>query len=293
MEENCKNFSRKNFLHIEHQETKKQHHHVEPILISEYGEDDINKENYRNLLIIGKRKAGKTSTIKHFIENFVSIHGDYCKVVIFSQKKQEYENIITNIDDVYNELFDNLLNSLYESQKNKKEQMLLIIDDSVFINNKLSDSLVNILKNKDDYKIKTIIANQFHLSLKPHVRLNFDTVIVFKDDNTSNIKRMYEHYFGCVPSYSAFNAIISSLERHTAIINSTINCNTFDEKIKFYTTRKMDNNYLKKITLFKLENVEMSKNSEIIEQIKLNNSMIYKLQRENAELLDKIKDTNN
>lgn len=54
----------------------------------------------------------------------------------------------------------------------------------------------------------------------------------------------------------------------------------------------MDNNYLKKITLFSLEGIKTSNNSEIIEQIKLNNSMIYKLQRENAELLDKIKNNN-
>ncbi len=104
--------------------------------MEEYREKNINEEKYtrnymekevriphepcshKNVLIIGARATGKTSTIKGFIENFVNIHNNACKIIIFSQIKQRYENIMTNINYIYNEINDDVL-KLCKSQKNE------------------------------------------------------------------------------------------------------------------------------------------------------------------------------
>jgi len=77
---------------------------------------------------------------------------------------------------------------------------------------------------------------QFSLGIPPELRSNFDYIFLLAEDFISNKKRIYDHYAGMFPHFTAFCDVFDELTRDygcMVIANSGAR-NSFIEKVFYY-----------------------------------------------------------
>jgi hypothetical protein len=116
-------------------------------------------------------------------------------------------------------------NSIIELQANPDSKYLLLIIDNYYDKN--NESLEYILANSYHYKISIILIIQYPISLSVKIRSNFDYVFIYKENNISNLKRLYEYYLGIIPTFKIFNDLnknLSALTKYIILYQNDIFC---------------------------------------------------------------------
>ena len=251
-------------------------------------------------LIIGKRDCGKTYLIKNIISQYAEndLIGD---VYIFTHNNNNFDDIvndnkyivqINNINELNGYLEKIISNQVILINNNEKniKNTLIIFDDVWFINSK---KINDIIKNMRHYKIKFICSIQFPIKFSPEIRCSFDYVCCFKDAVLSNLKRMYEHYFGLIP-FKTFQEIMYMLNSYNCLIVSQCNYTSSDITKKLFRYKPEYNQLEKKIILTQLlldetqnsNNVNTNNdNLDIYKKIEKNNKLIKKITEKNNQLL--------
>ena len=81
---------------------------------------------------------------------------------------------------------------------------------------------MELLFNGRHYQLMYMLTMQFPLGITPELRCNFDYIFLLADDNTSNIKRMYEHYAGMFPDFNSFKQVFTQLTKNMSKVSSDI-----------------------------------------------------------------------
>jgi GTPase SAR1 family protein len=264
------------------------------------------KTKFKNtFLLIGKKSSGKTTLIKElainlFNENKID-HG-----IIFSSLESNNEQLSECFDcntTIYYNLDSQILKSIIDNQRiNNINNILIVIDDCILKSSiNTNEYFKEIIINGRHLNIYLILSLRQQLSIKADIRINFDYIFVFQDENISTRKRLYEHYFGIIPSFTIFNDLMNKLpDYHILVSNNISTSKNITNKLLYYVTNVIKS-IDKKIPLLKLtyEYDDLSDysnsddeisldNKEIIKQININNSKIIKLQNKNKKLLDNI-----
>ncbi len=184
-------------------------------------------------LIIGKRGVGKTVLAKDIICNLKKIH-NFDKTILFTFDKTNCDFDNVNTVDEYSSI---ALKKIIEQQKNIDSKPVLLIFNncigSLKINN--DENFKDILLNGRHFKIYSIVIIQYPVGFKPEIRCNFDFIYFFKDDCISNCRRVYDYYFGIVPSFSVFITFVKSLVDYECIfIDSFCHSPNVNDRLCFY-----------------------------------------------------------
>lgn len=93
-----------------------------------------------------------------------------------------------------------------------------------------------LLFNGRHYQIMYVLTMQFPLGITPELRINFDYVFLMAEDTQSNLKRIYDHYAGCFPTFQSFKQVFTELTKDygcMVLVNRGARSNIF-EKIFYY-----------------------------------------------------------
>jgi hypothetical protein len=90
--------------------------------------------------------------------------------------------------------------------------------------------------NGRHYKVFFIITMQYPLGIPPNLRANIDYVFILRNNNTSDRKRIYEHYAGVFPSFETFCQVMDSCTQNyeCLVINNTVSSTKLEDCVFWY-----------------------------------------------------------
>ncbi len=178
-----------------------------------------------NFQIIGKRCENKNVLVKDVITKTIQSN-NIESVTIFtylnSTNNYSYLNNLTTCN-IYN--YDEaIVKEMIDKQKLNKQNsdilkpVLVIMDDCICEDECNNDNIRELLLNGRNYNIFTIITCQYAIRFPPELRCNFDYTSSLKDTNISYIQRLYEYYYGGMPSFDMFHDTMMNMNDNECII---------------------------------------------------------------------------
>jgi hypothetical protein len=149
----------------------------------------------KTIFAVGKRATGKTSLCLSYLKKY-----RYSSVLVFSQQSDAYNNI--NVP-VFNQVDYNLINTFLQEQKHKKKHKpepnnaIIIFDDCIHSPKEFFQKkcILEIIMNGRFSKITMIITTSYLMNIQPHIRINFDHCIFFREKSLMELEKIYK-YFG-------------------------------------------------------------------------------------------------
>jgi|LakMenE01Jun11ns_1017448.scaffolds.fasta_scaffold9826481_2 hypothetical protein len=185
------------------------------ILIKEYNKNSILGNTS---LIIGPRNSGKTTLINDMI---IGIQNEV-KEIHYISPSAHLENLPYKSYKSIEEFdFKNYLEhiSYKRNEYGEKYNTILILDNcmtnkSIFENK----SICELIFNGKCYNITLIISITFPSGIAPEIRVNFNNIFLFSENNKTNIKRLWDHYGGIFSSFITFKEIFSNLTKKFGVM---------------------------------------------------------------------------
>jgi hypothetical protein len=118
-----------------------------------------------------------------------------------------------------------------------------ILDDCLYDNSWTNDvNIRSLFMNGRHYKVFFIITMQYPLGIPPNLRANIDYVFILRNNNTSDRKRIYEHYAGVFPSFEVFCQVMDSCTENyeCLVINNTVRSNKIEQCVSWYKAEPHD-----------------------------------------------------
>ena len=158
--------------------------------------------------IIGRHGTGKTTLVKEIYKN-LSDQQNFDKVVVFSLIEEEYDELNCKIEPMTLDKIQHINDDI----KKNNGRYAVIIDDPT-LDSKLfnSSQLKTLFRTARHYGCTIIVTMQHALSIVPEIRIQLDYICLFKENNRSSLKRMYDQYGGAFPDYHKFESRINSLD---------------------------------------------------------------------------------
>lgn len=144
---------------------------------------------------------------------------------------------------IYNNYSDDVIQKLIARQKKllgdkeKDVNVFLILDDIAFDKSIFrKESMRYMFMNGRHLKILMILSMQFSLDLPPALRSNVDYLICFADNNQTNQKRLYDHFFGNFPTFQSFQMAFQSLTKDYScmILDNTVTSGKLEDSVFWY-----------------------------------------------------------
>lgn len=182
------------------------------------------KKNLK-ILVIGKRGCGSTSVMKNITRYYLDNEKIHSTIIISSDNDWEKfypeknpQIISTCLND--EECIEQVWHKQKERiKKNRLHRLLFVIDH--YTDYKDKNALTDILMNSRHFNT-TLILGMSYSSLKPYLRTSIDVVFLCRESNTTNMKKLYNHYGGMFPSFDIFHKTMNNLTKNymTMVINS-------------------------------------------------------------------------
>jgi len=189
-----------------------------PILIhTELHRFETNCRTYldKNTIIIGQRGSGKT--LLALYEIYGKVQGNIDELCLICPKlshcMDEYSKYI---DKIYN--IEDLASNVSINRTSGRKYMIIIDGCDYYINNKMIEELIMCNSNMDT----TIVVLLQSSILNIYTRDKIHNVLVAHEYNNTQIKRMYEHYFGIFPKLNMFRDIIQHLSSYEFLFANNI-----------------------------------------------------------------------
>jgi Cdc6-like AAA superfamily ATPase len=187
----------------------------------EIKQDDFSSLLKKNILIIGKKGSGKTWMIKYIIDYLKEQSNNQCKnskIYIFSgTDNHPFQNGVTgNLYKTTTTIVNSANHLNFMSEINKGQHIdnltnnIFVYDDIIYNNIKNNIAFQELIINNKYKNITNIVTMQYSFGLSPMLRQQFNKVIAFNENFLSSRKKLYEHYFGAIPTFSQFSNIMNT-----------------------------------------------------------------------------------
>jgi len=205
-----------------------------------------------HICIIGKRGSGKSWLCRNIIHN-VDNKNQEPKIIIAPTDRFSpfYKNNFKK-SIIYHQYNEQILKALLGRQEKSVEfskinksynpRAFLVMDDCLASKGRWRrkyQEINEVLMNGRHYQLMYMLTMQFPLGISPELRTNFDYVFLFADDFVNNQKRMYEHYGGMFPSFSAFKQVFGELTKDYGcmVIVNRGKRETFHDKVFWFKAK--------------------------------------------------------
>ena len=185
--------------------------------------------------VIGMRGTGKSVLIK----DLMSYKRHLPWGLVFAGTEEGngwYEQFVPD-SLIYDDFYPNVLGSLIKHQKSLKKKSMaqvragalaraptngvfLIMDDCLYDSKVLKHKAMRyVFMNGRHFDIFSIVAAQWLYDVPPAMRDNIDYVFVMRNVNSQTRFKMWKSFFGVVPTFQEFNAIMDKYTRdHRCIV---------------------------------------------------------------------------
>lgn len=210
-----------------------------------------------SIIMVAKRGSGKSWVAKAIMQNFHKIPAGI--IIAPTDKMNSFYGEFFPSTYIYYEYDSEIIESMLKRQelvieKSKEKQKqgkyldprgYIIMDDCLgrskgWIND---ENIKELLFNGRHYKLMYILTMQFPLGIPPSLRSNFDYIFLLQTDNTSDLKRIYEHYAGMFPDFMSFKQIFDALTVNfgsMVIINRGASRKDLLDKIKWFKAPNLE-----------------------------------------------------
>jgi hypothetical protein len=221
---------------------------------------EIKRFDMRNIdddkvcVMIGKRNTGKSFLVKDLlyyhkdipIGNVLSgteeANGFYGKMMpsLFihgGYSPDTVDRFIKRQKQVIRELKKEEERGVRQEQSNIDPRAFFILDDCLYDNSWTTDiNIRSLFMNGRHYKVFFIITMQYPLGIPPNLRANIDYVFILRNNNTSDRKRIYEHYAGVFPSFETFCQVMDACTTNyeCLVINNTVSSTKLEDCVFWY-----------------------------------------------------------
>lgn len=202
--------------------------------VMEFRKFDVSKiKTGSSIGVIGKKRIGKTSLIRDFLDNHaVSPYG-----VVFSEdlqletdeKQVEYHRTDANFSNVLQAFHERQIKLIREETEDPRA--LLVIDD--FYLDKDDYYLTCIYHNQRQLHITTVTSMQYPMKSSPM----FDYVFIFCNSNSRTKERLYNMHAGMFSSLEEFSTTLKEFiqkDYECLVIDNTTDSDRLEDNVFWY-----------------------------------------------------------
>lgn len=197
---------------------------------------------WSHALIIGKRATGKTFLV-HDLLKTKNIHNG----LIINQNMCDYDTEFFQNAEKHEEFQIPILDKFLENQRKELKHRVredtnkyIVLDDCIYT--QMTQYLKNpsfrdLIMNTRHYNLTLIHTQSFAIFTPPEYRTNLDCVFIFRDENISNRKRLYELYGGIFTTFDIFSQYMSQLTIDSydcMVIYNNIKTNNIYDSVFWY-----------------------------------------------------------
>ena len=158
----------------------------------------------------GLRGAGKSWLIRYIIKHFDRFGVTNGEIIVISSLEKTipfYANFVSG--KIYFEITSELINEIFEYQKNKNTHLLLILDCCISHNMQFhkDDPLTELLSNARSHNITYIVSTIFPHNFPLYIRQKINYAFFASTDATHNQKILYSQYARIFPTFNSFRNI--------------------------------------------------------------------------------------
>lgn len=213
-----------------------------------------------SIVMIAKRGSGKSWVTRAILDHFRKIPAGIIiaptdKMSVFYGKFFPDSYIFY---DYSSEVIESVLmrqDAIIDKQKEKAKKGktvdtrgFIIMDDCLGRSKGWArdEAIQELLYNGRHYKLMYILTMQYPLGIGPSLRTNFDYVFLLATDQTSDLKRIYEHYAGMFPDFASFRQVFAGLTKNfgSMVIVNRGQRENFLDKIKWYKAPDLSKVYV-------------------------------------------------
>jgi hypothetical protein len=205
------------------------------------------------ILILGKRGTGKTTLISNILKHQnipigVIVAASDSNLTHYHKLKSKINTELI-VHEVYSStLIANVIavqSVVHKKQKIADKRMVVVFDDSTYTFTNSTWA-----RNKPMFNLVTtcachlstmvIFGMSYPVGIPPNISVQIDYIFVFNDANIYNRKRIYNHYFGMIPSFEMFCQIMDACtdDYECLVIDNTVQSNEPVDRLFWY---KADN----------------------------------------------------
>lgn len=175
------------------------------------------------IYIVGPRGSGKTSVAKSLVYVMRKVNDAVVMSATEAGNRTWGENFPSSY--IYEEFKPHVIESIVQNKKlmclrNKRDparykmtSTLIIAEDLMFNASEFTNdkSIKFIAMNGRHYKIPMLVTVQYQMDLSRQMRSQVDYLFVMADNDMGNRKRLWENWFGIIPTFEAFNELMMKL----------------------------------------------------------------------------------
>ena len=149
-----------------------------------------------NIILIGNKSLSNDLLLNDLITQISSLNN--------IETKYTFTNTCTETE----------LTTIFEKQQQQSHEPVLLYLNNC-INDEISGSEIfkNIILNGRHINIFTVLFLQYPIHFSPKIRINFDLVFMCKEKILNIIEKLYDDYFGFIPTIEEFNGLIENLKK--------------------------------------------------------------------------------
>ena len=198
------------------------------------------------LVFIGKRGTGKSTLVR----DILSYHKHIPSGVVFSSTEESNGYWGKHIPDVYihDEYDPDVMQAIVDLQRKKRSTdkekpppgAFILCEDCMADRHFAKDkTLRGVFFNGRHWNILLLITMQYCLGIDPALRANIDYLFITRENILQNRERLYKHFFGIVPTFDAFVAILNHCTdgHDVLVLDNTTNSTKIEDNLFYYRAK--------------------------------------------------------
>lgn len=124
--------------------------------------------------------------------------------------------------------------------KNVDKSTLLLLEDCMYDKKAMRSKNINALfYNGRHYKILFMLTMQYCMDIRPDLRSNIDYVFVLRENFINIRKKLYENFFGLLPTFESFNEVMDVVtDNHGCLVlDNTSKSNKIEDCLFWYKAK--------------------------------------------------------
>lgn len=195
-------------------------------------------------VFIGKRGTGKSTLVSDIL--YYSRDIPIGSVISATEEGNHYYQQFVPELFIHNEYSPELIEQIVSRQKkvlkeNKNDKdAFLLLDDCMYDKRIMKDkNIKGVFFNGRHWRLLFFLTMQYCMGIPPDFRTNIDYVFCLRDNNQSNQKKLYDHYFGIFPSFDEFKTVMNNCTEgyDCLVLDNTARSNNVKDCVFWYRAK--------------------------------------------------------